>query len=49
VDDHIHTTASGSQIFLRRTLSAELKGEPNHISPEPKRASHGETLREQYK
>jgi len=49
VDDHIHTTASGSQIFLRRTLSAELTGEPNQISPEPKRARHGETLREQYK
>jgi len=49
VDDHIHTTASGSQIFLRRTLSAELTGEPNQISPEPKRASHGQTLREQYK
>ncbi len=31
VDDHIHTTASGSQIFLRRTLSAELTGEPNHV------------------
>ncbi len=49
VDDHIHTTASGSQIFLRRTLSAELTGEPNHISSEPKRASHGETLCEQNK
>ncbi len=47
VDDHIHTTASGSQIFLRRTLSAELTGEPDHVSSEPKRASHGETLREQ--
>jgi N-methylhydantoinase A/oxoprolinase/acetone carboxylase beta subunit len=31
VDDHIHTTASGSQIFLRRTISAELTGEPNHV------------------
>jgi N-methylhydantoinase A/oxoprolinase/acetone carboxylase beta subunit len=49
VDDHIHTTAGGSQIFLRRTLSAELTGEPNRISSEPKRASRGETLREQYK
>jgi len=38
VDDHIHTTASGSQIFLRRTLSAELTGEPDHISYEEERA-----------
>jgi len=34
VEDHIHTTASGSRIFLRRTLSAELSGEPSRISPE---------------
>lgn len=34
VDDHIHTMASGSQIFLRRTLSAELTGEPDHVSLE---------------
>jgi N-methylhydantoinase A/oxoprolinase/acetone carboxylase beta subunit len=32
VDDHIHTTANGSPIFLRRTLSAELAGEPDHLS-----------------
>ncbi len=31
VDDHIHTLSGGSQIFLRRTLSAELTGEPDHI------------------
>jgi N-methylhydantoinase A/oxoprolinase/acetone carboxylase beta subunit len=49
VDDHIHTTASGSRIFLRRTLSAELTGEPNHIFLEPKGASHGEAFREQNK
>jgi N-methylhydantoinase A/oxoprolinase/acetone carboxylase beta subunit len=36
VDDHIHATASGSQIFLCRTLSAELTGEPNHVSHQGK-------------
>jgi N-methylhydantoinase A/oxoprolinase/acetone carboxylase beta subunit len=39
VDDHIHTTASGNQIFLRRTLSAELTGQPDHVSPDEEMAS----------
>jgi N-methylhydantoinase A/oxoprolinase/acetone carboxylase beta subunit len=37
VDDHIHTTANGGQIFVRRTLSAELAGEPDHVSSEEER------------
>ncbi len=35
VDDHIHTAATGSRIFLRRTLSAELNGDPDHLAPGP--------------
>jgi hypothetical protein len=31
VDDHIHTTAGGSPVFLCRTLVAELTGELDHI------------------
>lgn len=33
VDDHIHTTANGSPIFLSRTLSAGLTGEPDRVCP----------------
>jgi N-methylhydantoinase A/oxoprolinase/acetone carboxylase beta subunit len=47
VDDFIHTTASGSQIFLRRTITAELTGAPNYVPSEEERASQSEGLREQ--
>ncbi len=33
-DDHIHTTASGSPVFLSRTLSGEITGEPDQGLPE---------------
>jgi N-methylhydantoinase A/oxoprolinase/acetone carboxylase beta subunit len=46
VDDHIHTTASGSQIFLRRTITTELTGAPNYIASEEERASRREGLHE---
>jgi N-methylhydantoinase A/oxoprolinase/acetone carboxylase beta subunit len=47
VDDFIHTTASGSQVFLRRTITAELTGAPNCIPSEEEGASQSEGLREQ--
>jgi len=46
VEDHIHTTASGSQVFLRRTITAELTGAPNCIASQEERASQREELRE---
>jgi N-methylhydantoinase A/oxoprolinase/acetone carboxylase beta subunit len=43
VDDHIYTTAEGSPIFICRTLSAELMGEPDRILERQK----GETSAEE--
>ena len=47
VDDHIYTTANGSPVFMSRTLSAELTGEPDRILAGPEGTADAERHREQ--